>query len=303
MLEIPASLQAGQNATLSPALSGIVAAVLFKSGQTVTAGQVLVQLGKRAGRGATGAGRGQIRAGQARFISHAETHGDCRRQPVRARPGRGERGGEHRRRSAWTRPNLAQLQIIAPFAGTLGIRDVDPGDYLTAGQAVVTLSAAGPLRVLFSVPQTEAGGIAPGQIFSLQTPGGGSTPTTVQGEVVALSPEQDKDTDARAVEGRVAPNPNLLPGMFGVVDIATGAPLPAFAVPSAALNDSTLGPFVFLLSPAGGAYTLSTVYVTIYGSAGDTSWISTSGLSAGEKIVALGGFQLTDGASVTPAPP
>jgi RND family efflux transporter MFP subunit len=200
--------------------------------------------------------------------------------------------------------NLAQLQITAPFAGTTGIRKIDTGDYLQAGQAVVTLTATGPLRVLFSVPQTESGNLAPGDPFTLTTPTS-SAPRMVSGAVIALSPQVNPATNARDIEGRVTANtPGLLSGMFGVVDIATGAPIPAFAIPSTALNDSTIGPFIYVLHPTGPqSFTLSTVYVTIYGGTGNTSLISTSGLSPAAKIVAIGGFKLSDGATVTPQTP
>ena len=301
-VQVSATLQAAEYATLSPALGGIVTGVMFRSGQSVSAGQPLVQL--------------QNGPNVAQLVLDEDKYAQAERDYVRTRKLMAIAGSsqsaldqsatnaeEAKAQISLDEANLSQLQIIAPFAGTLGIRDIDPGDYLTAGQTVVSLTAPGPLRVFFSVPQTEAAGIVPGENFSLEAPGGNRTPTAVQGKVVAVSPGQDPNTDARAVEGRVAENPELLPNMYGVVDIATGVPMPAFAVPSAALNDSTLGPFVFVLVPSGKAYTLSTVYVTIYGGAGDTDWISPSGLQPGQKIVALGGFQLSDGASVTPAPP
>jgi multidrug efflux pump subunit AcrA (membrane-fusion protein) len=154
--------------------------------------------------------------------------------------------------------------------------------------------------VLFAVPQTESGGLAPGDPFTLTIPTSGAS-LVARGALTALSPAQDTATDARAVEGRVTGDATgLLPGMSGIVDIATGAKLPAFSVPSTALNDSTLGPYLFVLTPGKPADTLATVYVTIYGSGGGDTLVSTAGLAAGEQIVALGGFKLTDGASVTP---
>lgn len=301
-VEVSASLQAEQQAQLSPAISGIVTAVLFRSGQHVAAGQVLVQL-------QNGPDAAQLQLDEAKYQQAERDY--ARTQKLMTIAGASQSAldqaaadaAEAKAQIALDEANLAQLQITAPFAGTLGIRNADPGDYLTAGQAVVTLAGSGPLRVLFSVPQTEAGGIVPGEKFTLKTPAGSGKPQTAEGEVVALSPAQDPATDAREVEGEVAASPELLPGMSGIADIATGAPMPAFAIPSAALNDSTVGPFVFVLRPSGKAYTLATVYVTILGSSGDTGWIATNGLKPGEKIVALGGFKLSDGASVVPAPP
>jgi len=302
-VELSASLQAQQNATLAPALGGVVTGVLFHSGQQVAAGQVLVQLDN-------GPGAAQLALDEARL---AQAQRDfTRTQKLMAIAGSSEsaleqaaaQAAEAKAQVGLDEANLAQLQITAPFAGTAGIRKVDVGDYLPAGQAVVSLTGNGPLRVLFSIPQTEAGDIAPGEKFSLQVPMESNGSMTAQGEVVALSPQIDPATNARDVEGRVDGDAaGLLAGMSGVVDIATGAPLPAFSVPSTALNDSTLGPFLFVITPGAHGDTLSTVYVTIYGNANGDTLVSTSGLSANEQVVALGGFKLTDGASVSPETP
>jgi hypothetical protein len=86
--------------------------------------------------------------------------------------------------------------------------------------------------------------------------------------------------------------------------LQTGAPMAAYLAPATALNDSVLGRYVFVLQPAANnGYTLKTVYVTEFGQTNGQAVIATTGLVASDRIVALGGFNLTDGASVTPAAP
>ncbi len=192
---------------------------------------------------------------------------------------------------------LAQLRVVAPFAGRLGIRTISAGDYVAQGQVVARITQAAPLRVFFSVPQTEAGGIAVGDSFGFSAP---ALAGTLDGKITALSPEVDTDTNARAAEGAVQDQAGgLLPGMFGTVTLATGMAQPAFTVPPAALNDSALGPFLFVLDPSGNDFRLRAVYVTKLGDAGAKTYVGTEGLRAGEKVLAIGGFKLTDGASVT----
>jgi RND family efflux transporter MFP subunit len=297
-VEIAGSLLAPQSAVLSPARGGVVSTVSFQSGDAVAKGQVLVQL-------QAGPEQAQLALDDARL---AQAQRDfARTQKLMSIAGSSQSvleqaaaaASEAKAQVALDEASLAQTQIIAPFAGHVGIRNLDPGDYLQAGQAALTLTATGPLRVEFAVPQTEAGDLARGNAFTFtapQTEGAATAP----GYITALSPALDTTTDARPVEGRIDAAGALLPGMSGVVSIATGAPLPAFAVPSTALNDSTLGAYLFVLQPAGGAtYTLATVYVTILGTRGDRSFVSTNGLQAGADVVAIGGFKLTDGASVT----
>jgi RND family efflux transporter MFP subunit len=192
---------------------------------------------------------------------------------------------------------LAQLRVVAPFAGRLGIRNISAGDYVAQGQVVARITQAAPLRVLFSVPQTEAGGIALGDSFTFSAP---ALAGTLEGRITALSPEVDTQTNARDAEGAITNQAGaLLPGMFGTVTLATGIAQPAFTVPPAALNDSALGPFLFVLDPAGQNYTLRTVYVTKLGDAGAESYVATDGLRTGQLVLAIGGFKLTDGASVS----
>ena len=302
--ELSASLAAPQGATLAAAQSGIVTQVLFTSGQSVAAGQVLVQLqnGPQLAQAALDSAKlAQAQRDLARTQKLRAISGASQSALEQAEAATAEAAAQVKLDEA----NLVQLQITAPFAGTAGIRQLDPGDYVQAGQAALTLTAPGPLRVLFAVPQTEATSLAPGGKFTLTAPLGDGTNITATGTLTALSPQLNAATDARDAEGRLdtAP-PALLAGMTGVVDIATGAPQPAYALPSTALNDSMLGPYIYALTPAGGGnYILGAVYVKVLGSAGAQSFVTAPGLQAGQKIVAIGGFKLSAGASVSLASP
>lgn len=294
---LAATLRAPESATLSAARAGIVAQVDFQSGAQVAAGQVLLQLD-------AGPERAQAALDQAR-LGQAERDA-ARTQKLMGISGASEAAleqaqaavAEARAQLALDQANLAELDITAPFAGTLGLRTVDPGDALAAGQAVVTLTAPGPLQVLFSVPQTAAAGLRLGQVFALSAPTDAGA-IHAAGHIVALSPAEDTATDARAAEGELDPGSALLPGMSATVTLATGAPLPAFALPSTALNDDALGQYVYVLHRQGGGFVVNAVYVTLLGTAGETSYIARSGLTGAERVVAIGGFTLSEGERVT----
>lgn len=301
-VEVAGNVQAAEHATLSPERAGIVTQVYFASGAHVRAGQVLVQLEdapERATLALDQAKLGQSGRDLARTRKLMAISGSSQSALEQAQAAQAEAAAQ----VALDQAELAQLQITAPFAGTLGIRALDPGDAVQPGQAVITLAADGPLRVLFAIPQAQSGGLAVGDAFSLQAPDGAGPPLVAPGHVTALSPEIDTSTDARPVEGHLDAQGGILPGMAGMVTIATGAPEPAFAVPASAVNDGAIGAFLYVLNPGGGgAYRLATVYVTIYGTQDGTSYVSAPGLAAGQKIVALGGFKLNDGQSVSLAP-
>jgi RND family efflux transporter MFP subunit len=295
-ISLPASVAAGQAAALAAERAGRVVAVLYESGQAVAAGAVLVRLddGPEAAELALdGAKLTEADDALAREKKLLTIAGASRAALEQAAAD----AAEARAQVTYDQAVLAQLRVVAPFAGRLGIRNISAGDYVAQGQVVARITQAAPLRVLFSVPQTEAGGIALGDSFTFSAP---ALAGSLEGRITALSPEVDTQTNARDAEGAITNQAGaLLPGMFGTVTLATGIAQPAFTVPPAALNDSALGPFLFVLDPAGQNYTLRTVYVTKLGDAGAESYVATDGLRTGQLVLAIGGFKLTDGASVS----
>jgi RND family efflux transporter MFP subunit len=291
-IQVPAQLMAQQSAQLAAGSAGVVREVLFHSGQSVAAGQVLVQLvdGPARAQGALDAARlAEARRELARTQKLMAIAGSSQSALEAAQAAVTEAQAQLDVDNAM----LAQLTIVAPFAGVVGIRRIDPGDYLQAGQTVVALAGQGALRAVFSVPEGDAAGLAVGQNFQLMVPGF----APAAGTLTALSPLLNAQSAAREVEGSVQ-GVGLLAGMDGVVKLATGAPVAAFAVPSSALNDSTLGPYLFAV---GANDVISPVYVTIEGNRGADAIVTGAGLSAGQMVVALGGFRLTAGEKITPA--
>jgi multidrug efflux system membrane fusion protein len=300
-IQLSAAIDAEQQADLAAERSGRVVSVLYNSGAVVPAGAPLVQLDN-------GPEAAQLQVDQAKLTE--STRALAREQKLMTIAGASQAALEQAQADAaeakaqvsYDNAALAQLTITAPFAGTLGIRKISAGDYVTAGQVVATITQSAPLRVLFSIPQTEAAGIAVGAAFSIAAPAAPGMVVSATGHITALSPQVDATTNARDAEGEITDNATeFLPGMNGTVTLQTGAAQPAFTVPATALNDSVLGRFLFLLRPAGGAYRLTTVYVTEYGQAGNNAVIATTGLQAGDIVVATGGFKLADGTSVTPS--
>lgn len=301
--ELAAHLTAAEEATLAPVRGGVVSAVNFQSGAAVRQGQVLVVLD-------IGQQQAQLALDQAKLVQ--STRNLARTEKLMTISGASQAAldqaqaalAEDEAQIRLDKAEVAQGEIIAPFAGTAGIRAIDPGDYLQAGQTVVTLIAPGRLKVYFTVPQSEAASLMPGEEFSFIAPLGAGETVIAPGTLTAISPALDSKLDARDAEGRLGGEAAaLLSGMNGVVKIATGAPVAAYSVPNAALNDSMLGPYVFAISPEQGGFVLHSLYVKILDSAGKNSIVSAPGLKAGQKIVALGGFKLNDGQQVSLAAP
>jgi RND family efflux transporter MFP subunit len=298
-IELSASVDAEQDATLAAERGGRVVAVLFTSGQSVAAGAPLVQLDD-------GPEAAQLTLDQARLVqANRDAAREARLMTISgasqsALEQAQAAAAEAQAQVALDQAALAQLKIVAPFAGIVGIRKVSAGDYLQQGAAVASITQTAPLRVLFSVPQTEAGGLKLGDAFTLSAPSLPDAAAQVTGRIAALSPLVNPATDARDAEGVVTGAADgLLPGMVGTITLHTGLPKPAFLVPATALNDSVLGRYVYVLQPEAGNDTVHAVYVTQYGPVGNDTAISADGLKADQRVVAIGGFKLTDGASVS----
>ncbi len=220
---LSAQIAAEQSAALAAERPGRVVSVNFSSGQSVAAGTLLVQLDdapEAAQLALDDAKLTQANNALAREQKLMTIAGASRAALEQAQAD----AAEARASVAYDQAVISELRIAAPFAGTLGIRNVSAGDYIAQGQVVARITQSSPLRVLFSIPQTEAAGIAVGDAFSFAAPALGQA---AAGAITALSPEVDAATNALDAEGKIpGPPAGLLPGMFGTVTLAAGAGAP-----------------------------------------------------------------------------
>ncbi|MFI4981161.1 MAG: efflux RND transporter periplasmic adaptor subunit, partial [Nevskiales bacterium] len=184
----------------------------------------------------------------------------------------------------------------APFAGHLGIRAVDLGQYLNPGTAVVTLQALDPLFVDFTVPQQALNRVAVGQavVAKIDT----FPQQTFQGTIIAVNPTVD--TDSRNVQMRASlPNPDhrLLPGMFATIDIAAGAPEQHLTLPQTAITYNSYGSTVYLVEKKGENASgpphlvARQSFVTTGATRGDQVAVL-SGVKPGDVVVSAGQIKL-----------
>src|SRR6201997_1893624 len=165
-LSVIGTAAAIQGVTVSADLPGTVDKIHFESGQWVHEGDILVELDTRqeraqlanleAQRDLAGInyGRAQelVKAG---VISHSEyDNATAQQKATEAQVGD-------------IRAAIARKTIKAPFSGVLGIRQVSLGQYLAAGQAIVSLQTLSPIYVNFGVPQQETGKVIPGHVVRI----------------------------------------------------------------------------------------------------------------------------------------
>jgi membrane fusion protein, multidrug efflux system len=186
--------------------------------------------------------------------------------------------------------------LRAPFAGHLGIRAVDLGQYLNAGTAVVTLQALDPIYADFFLPQQALDQIKVGQAISARVdtyPG-----QHFAGKILAINPLVD--ASSRNVQVRAAlgnPDRRLLPGMYATIDIDVGAPQQHITLPQAAIAYNPYGSTVFLVEQQGAAHTAHQVFVTTGATRGDQVAVL-SGVKPGDTVVTAGQMKLRNGSPV-----
>jgi membrane fusion protein (multidrug efflux system) len=293
-LEAVGSLRAVRGADLAAEVSGIVDQVAFDSGRDVEAGTVLLRL--RANDDAAKLAELQAAADlaaanlardtkqfHAQAVSQATIDADDSHMRVA------------RAQVAEQQALMAEKIVRAPFAGRLGLRQVDQGQYLPAGTPIVTLQALDPIYVDFYVPQQSLSLLHDGQAASVTLdafPG-----RSFKAVVSAISPKLD--TASRMVQLRATiPNPDhaLLPGMFATVFIESGAPHRYITLPQSALVYNPYGSTVYVVQ-AGHPMTVHTALVKPGGTRGDQVAVL-DGLHEGDVVVTSGQLKLHQGSTV-----
>ncbi|MGX5840290.1 efflux RND transporter periplasmic adaptor subunit [Mesorhizobium sp. ArgA1] len=147
---------------------------------------------------------------------------------------------------------LDQKQLTAPFAGTVGIPKIDLGQYLSPGNAVVTLQDLDTMRVDFSVPEQQLPLLKIGQTVRLGLGGSsGGADMPFAGTIRGIDPKIDASSRLVSVRGEVAnPDGKLTPGQFVQVRVELPQEKNILSLPQTALTSSLYGDFVFVVVPA-----------------------------------------------------
>jgi membrane fusion protein (multidrug efflux system) len=210
---------------------------------------------------------------------------------------------------------IAQKTLVAPFAGRLGIRQIDIGQYIGAGTVIVTLQALDPIFLDFVLPQQALHGVTVGQTISATVdafPG-----QSFKGKIDAISSKVDLASRNVQIRASLAnADRKLRPGMFASVEIATGKPQRLITLPQTAIVYAPFGNSVFLAQngeeragkkePPGSGLVAHQAFVQLGETRGDEVAVL-EGVSEGATVVTAGQVKLRNGSplaiSETPQPP
>lgn len=203
---------------------------------------------------------------------------------------------------AKTEALISQKLVRAPFAGDLGVRKVEVGQYLTAGTAIVSLTDLSELWANFTVTEKDSGSLKVGQTVRLKVdayPG-----RTFEGKITTIEPQIASDTRNIRVQATVAnPEKILKPGMFVTTTVVLPDKPAVITVPETAVDYTLYGDSVFVITEKkeeDGKTSLSAVRTFVQtGSRVEGRVEIIKGLKAGDKVVAVGQLKLQSGAAVS----
>jgi membrane fusion protein, multidrug efflux system len=293
------SIDPQNGVTLASEVAGTVAEIAVADGSTVAKGDLLLRLD-------TSEEEAQLRAAEAQ-TEMSKLNAE-RTQSLRA--GNTVSQSELDQAEATLKQNAANADVIraaiekktirAPFAGRLGIWQVNIGTTLDARRPLISLQSLTPVYADFSLPQQNLSQLKTGQ--PVQVTCDAYPDQKFDGVLTAINPDLDAVTRSVPVRATFENTNQLLrPGMFVRVEVVLPDEKNVLAIPSTAILSAPYGDSVFLIEPqvANGVTNLivQQKFVRTGRSHGDFISVE-SGLNPGDRVVTAGIFKLHNGMSV-----
>ncbi len=300
-LESVGTAMAVNGVTISTDLAGIVRQIAFESGSKVRAGDLLVRMD-------TTQEEAQLHQAEAQRDFAAMTmkrNKDLVEKHAISQSEYDNAEAIYRQGQASVdqyKALIARKTLRAPFDGVAGIRQVNLGQYLKEGDAVVTLQAFDPIYVNFSLPQQDLGKLTVGEPVALQVDA--YADRVFEGKITAINSMVDQVTRNVQIQATFANSDwQLRPGMFAKVSVIMRDRENVVAIPATAIHYAPYGDSIFIVSDLkdqqGKEYKgVKEQFIKIGQSRGDMIAVL-AGLKPGEEVVTSGVFRLKSGAHVT----
>jgi membrane fusion protein (multidrug efflux system) len=295
------SVRAVRGVDVTTEVAGLVRTIHFKSGDLAKEGQVLVELNADSDRAqlealnaAADLSQTVLKRDQIQYedqaISRAQLDADVADLKNR------------RAQAAAQAALVAKKTLRAPFGGRLGITTVNPGQYLNAGDKLVSLQQSDPIYVDFRLPQRNLADVKVGEEVDVTTDANAGR--VFKGRINAIDSRVDAATRNFQAEATVENHDGaLMPGMFARAAVASGGIQHFLTVPQTAITYNPYGATVFIVrphtstTPGGATHEVQQGFVTLGPTRGDQIAVL-SGLQEGDEIVTSGQLKLRSGALV-----
>jgi len=300
-LEGIGSVVAVHQVSVAPEVNGRITNILFESGAAVKAGDPLLQLNDDPERADLAnfqalANLAQITFGRSHKLASQQF---MAQQTV----------DQNQSELQVAQANIARIQamiaqklIRAPFGGQLGVRQVDVGQYLSAGTAIVTLTDLDTLHVNFTIPEHARSALAVGQPVEFRVDAFQNR--TFKATLTTIEPQIDPATRNIKIQATLDnPGHLLLPGMFADARVQLPAQSDILTAPETAIDYTAYGESVFLLREDGTGKDGKPKYKAVQtfvktGTRQDGKVAILEGVKAGDLVVNAGQVKLQNGVEV-----
>jgi membrane fusion protein (multidrug efflux system) len=290
------SLESFRGVAIRAEIEGRIVRVNFDSGARVKAGDVLVELDT-----ATEVAQLHSNEASARLAQlNLERAHELRRNNTNTQADLDAAEAQAAQTQAAidsTRATLAKKRVVAPFDGRVGIRQVNPGQFLNKGDAIVTLEATHPIYADFTLPQQDVTHLRPGLAVKVRVDA--FPEREFAGTVEATDPRVSATTRSVRVRA-VLPNEDeaLRPGMFAHVDVELPDEQRVIVLPATAIVYSPYGDSVYVVAKENGTTIAQQRFVEVGPKRGDQIALR-KGVAAGDEVVTAGQGKLRPGTPVT----
>ncbi|SDM75331.1 membrane fusion protein, multidrug efflux system [Daejeonella rubra] len=279
-LSIAGSIEANEQVDIRSEISGLVTAIQFSEGTSVSKGKVLIkindlELQAQLSQALTKqklAQETEYRAGmllEKEAISKEEY--DVALAELRSLQSQ----------TQLIRAQLAKTQVRAPFSGKIGLRTISAGEYITPSSNIARLVSTDPVKILFSIPEKYAGTIKLNTKISFTVAGSKDSYT---GTVYAIEPGINISTRTLQLKARASNSKGeLLPGSFAKIDLPLSNINDAILIPTQSIVPVLMGKKVYISSNGKAKEVMVET-----GTRTEKSVLITSGLSVGDTVLTTG---------------
>jgi len=300
------SISPAKGVTIGNEIAGIVSSIKFDSGAIVKPGQVLIELD-------TSVERAQLASAVARkelaVVNATRSRQLIQHEAIAQSQVDTDESGLKSAAAdvASLQAQIERKTIRAPFAGRLGIRQVNLGQYLNPGTAITVLQAVDNGYVDFTLPQQRLPDVAVGMPVRILLD---AATKPLEGTVAAIDPTLDSTTRTIKLRATVPNTDTLRPGMFVTVSVILPQSANRVTVPATAVVHASFGNSVFIIEdkkdqsgaavngPDGKPLKVARQqFVRLGESRGDFVAVL-DGVKPGQEVVSSGAFKLRNGAGV-----
>lgn len=308
LLKAVGELAAVHQVNVTSDVNGRITEILFKAGSHVTKGTPLVQLFDRPEQGDLANYKAQAKVAElsldrAKQLAARQFGPQVTVDQAQAAYDQANAG------IAKTEAIISQKLVRAPFDGVLGVRQVEVGQFLTAGTQIVSLTDLSTLFANFTVTEKDSGTLAVGQVVRVTVdayPG-----KQFDGKITTIEPQISKETRNIRVQATIDNPGNILkPGMFANVTVVLPNKPAVITVPETAVDYTLYGDSVYLIKEKKEGDKTSLIAERTFVRTADRidgRAVIEKGLQPGDKVVAVGQLKLQSGAAVEiskdPLPP